>query len=121
MTCLVLELCNLGGGSETIGGVHVSGYFFPWHWLHWMPGLAQVLPDRFCILGAGAAAAVLAFSLDLRARTASQARRRRTQAHPPLVAVLAIVPLIPVPYQAATAPAGPGRLARGLCPAAAGR
>jgi hypothetical protein len=99
VTCLVLELCNLGGGSEMIGGVHVSGHFFPWNWLDRVPGLAQVLPDRFCILGAGAAGAVLAFSLDL-ARTPAQARGWRTSPIPLLVAALAIVPLIPVPYQA---------------------
>ena len=99
VTCLVLELCNLGGGSEIIGGVHVSGHFFPWNWVDRLPGLAQVLPDRFCILGAGAAGAVLAFSLDL-ARSPAQARGWRTSPVPLLVAALAIVPLIPVPYQA---------------------
>ena len=107
VTCLVLELCNLGGGSETIDGVRVTGYFFPWHWLQWIPGLAQVLPDRFCILGAGAAAAVLAFSLDLTRAQASQARHRRAGPLPTLVAVLAILPLIPVPYQAAPLPPVP--------------
>lgn len=107
VTCLVLELCNLGGGSETIDGVRVTGYFFPWHWLQWIPGLAQVLPDRFCILGAGAAAAVLAFSLDLTRAQASQARHWRAGPLPTLVAVLAILPLIPVPYQAAPLPPVP--------------
>ena len=107
VTCLVLELFNLGGGSETIGGVRVSGYLFPWHWLQWIPGLAQVLPDRFCILGAGAAGAVLAFSLDLARAPSSQARRWRAGQLPTLVAVLAILPLIPVPYQAAPLPPVP--------------
>jgi hypothetical protein len=98
VTCLVLELCSLGGGSEIIAGFHVSGSFFPWHWLGRLPGLAQVLPDRFCIPGAGAAGAVLAFSLDL-ARAPARARRWRATPIPLLVAVLAVVPLIPVSYQ----------------------
>jgi hypothetical protein len=35
----------------------------PWYWRQCLPGLAQVLPDRFSILADGAAAAGLAFSL----------------------------------------------------------
>jgi hypothetical protein len=100
VTCLVLELCNLGGGSETIAGVHVYGYFLPWHWLDQLPGLAQVLPDRFCILGAGSAGAVLAFALDLAREPTPRALSWRAHPFPVLIAVLAILPLIPVPYQA---------------------
>ena len=107
VTCLVLELCNLGGGSETMAGVHVSGYFFPWHWLGQLPGLAQVLPDRFCLLGAGAAGAVLAFALDLAREPAPRALSWRTRPIPVVIAALAIVPLIPVPYQAGPLPAVP--------------
>ena len=101
VTCVVLELCNLGGGSEMVDGMRISGYFMPWHWLEWLPGLAQVLPDRFCIIGDGAAGAVLAFSLDLARSPASQARGWRRSPIPTLVAVLAFLPLLPLPYHAA--------------------
>ena len=107
VTCLVLEFCNLGGGSETLAGVHVSGYFFPWHWLGQLPGLAQVLPDRFCLLGAGAAGAVLAFALDLARETTPRALSWRARPIPVLIAALAIVPLIPVPYQPGPLPSVP--------------
>jgi hypothetical protein len=78
----------------------VYGYFLPWHWLDQLPGLAQVLPDRFCILGAGSAGAVLAFALDLAREPTPRALSWRAHPFPVLIAVLAILPLIPVPYQA---------------------
>jgi hypothetical protein len=124
VACAVLELCNLGGGPLTIGGLRLSGSFLPYHWLQGLPIMAQVLPDRFCILGAGAAGAVLAFSLD-RARSADWARpagwerpagwaRRAAwrrdiwrRGVPATIAVLAVLPLIPLPYQAGRVPPTP--------------
>jgi hypothetical protein len=115
---VVLELCSLGGGSQP----DVPGEFLPWHWLVYLPTLAQVLPNRLAILADGAAAVVLALSLDL-ARSAAQARvqtQDRTQDKararggwtsriPAAVAVLAVIPLIPSPYQTApVAPVPPG-------------
>ena len=106
VTCAVLELCSLGGGPLTIAGRQLPGSFLPYHWLQGLPLFAQVLPDRFCILGAGAAGAGLAFALD-RARSgardlsrpgaAAQDGRRRLL--PVAVACLALVPLLPLPYQ----------------------
>ena len=115
VTFVVLELCGLGGGNQPF----CPGWLLPWHWLQGMPGMAQVLPDRFSILADGAAAALLAFSLDLARRAApgsaapgsaapgsaapgSAAPRARAWRGtvPAAVAVLAIVPLIPLPYQA---------------------
>jgi hypothetical protein len=99
VTFVVLELFSLGG----------AGAVMPWRWLQGLPILSQVLPDRFAIVAGGAAAAVLAFSLDL-ARTAAPQRTgwaRRTW--PFAIAVLALVPLIPLPLQAGQAspvPAG---------------
>jgi hypothetical protein len=109
VTWAVLDLCALGGGNLTVGGFSWPGRLLPWHWLQGIPGLAQVLPGRFSILADGAAAAVLAFSLD-RARVAmSQAegspgwpRRILTG-----VALLAVLPLMPLPYQAAAVPQVP--------------
>ena len=51
VTCAVLELCALGGGSLRVGGgVTWPGRLLPWHWLQGLPGLAQVLPPccRWC-------------------------------------------------------------------------
>ncbi|MGC1288101.1 MAG: hypothetical protein WA895_34710 [Streptosporangiaceae bacterium] len=106
VTCAVLELCNLGGGAVTIGRLRLSGSFLPYHWLQGLPGMAQVLPDRFCILGAGAAGAVLAFSLD-RARSAAWQRDTWRRGIPAAIAVLAVLPLIPLPYQAGRVPPVP--------------
>ena len=90
----------------TIGRLRLSGSFLPYHWLQGLPGMAQVLPDRFCILGAGAAGAVLAFSLD-RARSAAWQRDTWRRGIPAAIAVLAVLPLIPLPYQAGRVPPVP--------------
>ena len=106
VVCAVLELCNLDSGPVAIGRFRLSGSFLPYHWLQGLPTMAQVLPDRFCILGAGAAGAVLAFSLD-RARSAASRRGTRLRGIPATIAVLAVLPLIPLPYQAARVHAVP--------------
>jgi hypothetical protein len=114
VTAAVLELLSLGGGPLKIGGFRLSGSFLPYHWLQGLPMMAQVLPDRFCILADGAAAAVLAFSLD-RAWCAAGWRGWRGWASwgtwrgwagwwrsvvPIAVVSLVLVPLLPLPYQA---------------------
>jgi hypothetical protein len=99
---VLLELCSLGGGSQP----DFPGKFLPWHWLVYLPTLAQALPNRFAILADGAAAVVLALSLDL-ARSAARAWDRRTRGIPAAVAVLAVIPLIPLPYQAMRVPSVP--------------
>ncbi len=106
VACAVLELCNLGGAPLPVGGFRLPGAFLPYHWLQGLPVVAQVLPDRFCILGAGAAGAVLAFSLD-RARSAAPQARPWRRGLPAAVAVLAVLPLIPLPYHAAPVRAVP--------------
>jgi len=106
VACALLELCNLGGGPLTVGRFRVPGSFLPYHWLQGLPTMAQVLPDRFCILGAGAAGAVLAFSLDAARSKEGRAGLWRSGV-PVTVAVLAVLPLIPLPYQAARVPAVP--------------
>jgi hypothetical protein len=92
-----LELFSLGGDV---------GRFLPWHWLQGLPVLGQVLPDRFAIVADGMAAAVLAFSLD-RARPAPEAAGWQQRSLPFAVAVLALLPLIPLPMQAGAAPPVP--------------
>jgi hypothetical protein len=93
---VVLALGSLGGGHQ----VFLPGQLMPWFWLQKLPILVNALPNRLSILADGAAAAVLAYSLDL-ARSRVQARDRWTRGIPLAVAVLAILPLIPLPYQAA--------------------
>ncbi len=106
VTCAVLELCNLGGGPLLIDGFRLSGSFLPYHWLQGLPLMAEVIPARFCILGAGAAGAVLAFSLD-RARAMAPQTPVWRASIPAAVALLAVLPLIPLPYQASAVPPAP--------------
>jgi hypothetical protein len=99
VTWAVLEVLSLGGESRTYLGVHFPGWLLPWHWVQGLPLLAPILPDRFGLLADGAAAAVLAFSLD-RARSALPAGWDWPRSSLPVaVAVLALLPLTPLPYQ----------------------
>jgi len=103
VTWAVLELLALGGGAPRVGGAIVPAWLLPYHWLQGLPVLGELLPNRFSILADGAAAAALAVALD-RARAAatqSEAWGRRCAGIPALVAVLAVLPLVPLPYQAA--------------------
>jgi hypothetical protein len=95
VTFVALALCSLGGHQ-----VFAPGQLMPWWWLRNLPVLTNALPNRFSILADGAAAAVLAFSLDL-ARSSAQAWDWPRRGIPLAVAVLAILSLIPLPYQAA--------------------
>jgi hypothetical protein len=106
VTCAVMELCSLGGGPLHVGGFLLSGSFLPYHWIQGLPLMAQIIPTRFSILGAGAAGAALAFALD-RARSAAAQGRPWRKAIPAAVAVLAVLPLIPVPYRVAPVPPVP--------------
>ena len=102
----VLEALSLG----------VNGPLLPFHWLQGLPLLGDMLPSRMSISADGAAAAVLAFGLDLALssapRTAAAGTRRGVplrRAVPVVVALLAVLPLVPRPVAAVTAaqvPAG---------------
>jgi hypothetical protein len=101
-----LELCALGGHTIRVGGLRYPGSLLPGHWLEGLPVFSQMLPSRLSILADGAAAAVLAFSLDL-ARSPAQrqaagatrtAAWRRTSVFA-AVAVLAVLPIVPLPVQ----------------------
>jgi hypothetical protein len=108
ITWAVVELCSLGGGPLHIDGFRLSGSFLPYHWLQGLPAMAELLPQRFCIVGAGAAGAVLAFALD-RARSAA----------PPQPGFAGGVPADPGSLPRDPSPAAPVRLAGRLRPAAA--
>jgi hypothetical protein len=145
VTFAVLEVCSLGSRTIVLHGLHYPAALLPWYYLQRLPLLSQSLPNRFSLLADGAAAAVLAFSLDLawgRARrpavpaaapapeapaaeaaapVTSRAESPQTRpaapaaAEPPVPArapawrkaaavaliALAVVPIIPLPLQAA--------------------
>jgi hypothetical protein len=103
---VALEVLSLGGGTMHNGSLRFPGYLLPFHWLQGAPVLSQVLPDRLSILADGAAAAMLAFSLDLARSQVRQARPWR-RALPATVMALAVLPLIPLPYQTAPIAATP--------------
>jgi hypothetical protein len=109
VTCAMLELCTLG--------CHYG--YLPWHYLQNLPLLGQIIPERLAILADGAAAAVLAFSLD-RVRAAAPRPAVKGRSGDPRggwraaraslatgAAALAVLPLIPLPYQAASVPPVP--------------
>ena len=105
VTWVVLELFSLGGQNRKFLGVVYPGGLLPWHWLQALPMVGAILPDRFSILADGAGAAVLAFSLDL-ARSAAPAGAAWARRNWPFaVAVLALLPLIPLPMK--TGPVSP--------------
>jgi hypothetical protein len=96
---LVLEALSLG----------VNGPLLPFHWLQGLPLLGDMFPSRMSILADGAAAAVLAFGLDLARCSAPGTAGPLRRAVPAVVALLAVLPLIPRPAAAipgAKVPAG---------------
>jgi hypothetical protein len=99
VTWAVLESLSLG----------VNGPLLPFHWLQHLPLFGDMIPSRMSVPAVAAAAAVLAFSLDLaRSGTPGTAGPLR-RAAPVAVALLAVLPLLPRPVVAAPAarvPAG---------------
>jgi hypothetical protein len=68
---------SLGSRTVVVGGC-IPATAMPWHYLQGLPLLSQSLPNRFSLLADGAAAVILAFSLDLAwgTREGTAARRR---------------------------------------------
>jgi len=104
VTLAVLTLLSLGG-HPLVGGTAQPGITLPWHWLESVPVIGTALPNRLSIVADGAAAALLAFSLD-RARAWSAGARRAAArwagAVATAVAVVACLPLLPLPLPAAS-------------------
>lgn len=109
VTFLVLEWLSFGSHVLPFHGIRLPAAVLPWYWLQGLPLLRSALPYRLPVLAAGAAAAVLAFSLD-QARSVAIARGwRHVRVAAPVVAVAAVLPLIPLRYPAyptAPLPAG---------------
>jgi hypothetical protein len=137
VTFVVLEFFSLGSRTVVVGGLHIPATAMPWHYLQGLPLLSQSLPNRFSLLADGAAAVILAFSLDLawgraRGRAAPAAGRAAPAAGGPVtdasaapaadapapapvwrkaaaaaLIALALVPIIPLPLQTAAVTATP--------------
>jgi len=102
-TFAVLSVFSLGGTLLAFGHEHAA-VTLPWYWLQSLPVTGSVLPDRFSIVADGAAAAALAFGLD-----AALGRWPRAGRAIAVLAVAAVLPLVPAPLRVATAapvPAG---------------
>ena len=97
VACAVLEILSLGV-KQVVSGYTFPPVLLPWHWLAHLPVLSQMLPDRLSLLADGLAAVVLAVSLHLALSAAQQPRWRR-QGIPVALAVIAVLPLIPLPLQ----------------------
>ena len=105
VTFAVLELFSLGSHVLVLRGIRVPGPLLPWYWLQGLPLLKAALPFRLPILADGAGGALLAFALDQARSLAPHVRGwRSARVTATAVAALAILPLIPLPYQAASAP-----------------
>jgi hypothetical protein len=99
----VLSVFSLGG-TLLAGGLEHEGIKLPWYWLQTFPVTAAVIPDRFSIIADGAAAAMIAFGFD-----AARNRWPGRQGLIAVVAMIAVLPVVPRPLPAAQAspvPAG---------------
>jgi hypothetical protein len=115
VACVVLGVFSLGG-TLLFGGHHHPAIKLPWYWLQGLPLLESALPDRFCLVADGAAAALLAFAVDAAVPVfAAFAARHRCLGLPRLsagwrpaavvlaAAVLAALPIVPKPLPVAAA------------------
>jgi hypothetical protein len=109
VTWAVLEFFSLGSHPFEFLGLSYPVALLPWHYLRSLPMLGQVLPSRLPILADGAAAALLAFSVD-RVRSAvplAWSQHWQKKSLPFAVAALAVLPLLPLPMHRASLPAVP--------------
>ena len=108
VTTAVLLVFSLGGTLMWGGRAHPA-IKLPWYWLQGLPLLDAALPDRFSIVAAGTAAALLAFAAHMAIpKVAALATRRRLAStwRPAAVvlggAILAVLPIVPRPLPAVT-------------------
>ena len=100
ITCILLEWLAMGSKPIQPKFVTIPGFLLPWHLVDQLPVISGMVPDRLCILADAAAAAVLAFSLDLArsGKVAPFAKWRYGAAIATGLAVIALLPLVPAPY-----------------------
>jgi hypothetical protein len=95
---ILLSVCSLGG-TLMAGGHQYSWLKLPWYWVEKLPVSGSALPDRFSIVAALAAAALLAFGIDASRRLPAVARVRAVV---PVLTIIAVLPLTPKPLPAET-------------------
>jgi hypothetical protein len=100
---VVLEVFSLGG-TLLVGSHNHDWLKLPWYLVQTLPVAESVLPDRFSIVADGAAAALFAFGIDAACRRWSPSPARYAVC---VVAVAAMVPLIPAPLPAVNVPGVP--------------
>ena len=100
LTCLILEWLGMGATPMRSGTFTLPGFLLPWGALEHLPVIGGMVPDRLCILADAAAAVVLAFSLDLArsGKVAPFARWRRGSIVAAAIAIFALLPIVPAPY-----------------------
>ena len=106
LTLAALALLSVGA-HPLLGGTTHYGVTLPWAWLGHLPVLSSMLPARISVVADGVAAALLAFAVD--AARARLAGIRATAYAVTGVAVLAVLPLVPLPLpvqQTTPLPAG---------------
>jgi hypothetical protein len=100
LTCLILEWLGMGAAPMRSGIFTLPRFLLPWGGLQHLPVLGGMVPDRLAILADIGAAAVLAFSLDLArsGKVAPFSRWSRGSMIAAGIAVIALLPIVPAPY-----------------------
>ncbi|HSR83817.1 MAG TPA: hypothetical protein VLM11_06500 [Streptosporangiaceae bacterium] len=100
ITLLALEWLGMGSKQLRSDVTTLPGFLLPWRLLEHLPVISGMVPDRLCILADAAAGAILAFSLDLarRGQVPLLSRWRHGAGIATALAVLALLPLVPAPY-----------------------
>jgi hypothetical protein len=104
ITCLALEWLGMGSKPIQSDIVTLPPFLLPWRLLEHLPVIGGMVPDRLCILADAAAAAVLAFSLDhvRHGKVPLFAHWRHGATIATGLAVLALLPVVPAPYDIIT-------------------
>jgi hypothetical protein len=99
IACLLLEWLSLGAKQLNPKAVTLPGFLLPWTYLQHLPVINGLVPDRLCIIADAAAAAVLAFSIDLaRKRQGPFAKWEYGDRFAIGAVVLALLFIVPAPY-----------------------
>jgi hypothetical protein len=102
LSCVVLEWLGMGAAPIRSGTFTLPKFLLPWQAIQHLPLLGGMVPDRLAILADAAAAAVLAFSLDLArsGKVTPFAKWSRGSMIATAIAVIALLPVVPAPYAA---------------------